>query len=90
LSDLGLQIERRTYGDSNLHQSIFEWELLIKKIRVTLLLSSRVGTEKNIFTVNSIETGAVSIYRILACDTLSFVTKADLALEVIMFKKIYG
>eukprot|EP01038_Epipyxis_sp_PR26KG_P010056 gene10056-13516_t len=76
------QVERRTYGDSNLKNTISEWESLHKKLRVVLLLSSRIGFNNFNLSVDSLSNNTeCSLYRLLALDTLEFAIKAENAIE---------
>jgi hypothetical protein len=79
-----MKVERRTYGNSNLKSGILEWELLCRQIRVCLVLSSRVGVQVSApFTVSNVDTGLISLHRILAADTLLFAPRAEVAVEVL-------
>ena len=75
------QVERRTYGASNLLRTMAAWETLVRQVRVALLLSSRVGLEPAEFSVARLSSGAISMHRLLAADTLCFAVRADQALE---------
>jgi hypothetical protein len=77
------QVERRTYGASGLSLTIAAWENLVRQVRVALLLSSRVGLERDAteMTVERLGSGRVSLHRLLAADTLCFAVRADQAVE---------
>ncbi len=76
------QVERRTYGASNLTLTILAWENLVRQVRVALLLSSRLGLTEDVdITVDRLSCGAVSLHRLLAADTLCFASRADQAVE---------
>ena len=78
-----LQVERRTYGASNLKSSMYQWEYVVSQLRVCLLLSSRVAVEVDLpFTIQNIDQGLVSTHKLLALDTLGFAMRADAAVEV--------
>mmetsp|Transcript_7663 Transcript_7663/g.11361 ORF Transcript_7663/g.11361 Transcript_7663/m.11361 type:complete len:1220 (-) Transcript_7663:1557-5216(-) len=78
LEGVGAQIERRTFGEVNLDSTKLAWETLIRQLRVTLLLSSRAGGK---LSVDSLGSGDISIYSLLAADTLCFAMQADQAAE---------
>lgn len=75
------QIERRSYGESHLKDTIRSWEILIRKIRVVLLLCSRASYRVFEFNVDNFDKGLISIHKVLAEDTLCFTTKADQSAE---------
>lgn len=83
------QIERRSYGKDNLSTTIANWEQVIKQSRVILFLKSRFLKESSTFssfplpnyTIDNFSQGNMSIFYMLAFDTLEFVTKADQAIE---------
>jgi hypothetical protein len=70
------QVERRSFGATSLSRTVAAWETKLKQLRVVLLLASRDITS---LTVDRIDTGKVSIYGLLAVDTLCFTTHAELA-----------
>lgn len=78
------QIERRTYGADNVHSSIAAFENLVRQVRVLLLLQGRAlasGLSCPPFTVYNLETGVLSVYRLLAQDSLEFGLRAPMAIE---------
>lgn len=76
------QLERRTLGDITLNMTIKAWLTIIRELRVTLLLSSRAG---GTLSINRLGRGDISIYSLLAEDTLCFALQAEqvMALEII-------
>ena len=85
LDAVGVQVEKRSSRRSSLQSTHPHWRKLFRRLRVTVLLQSRSAGR---LTVRLLEHGAdptgqpggVSIYRLLADDTLSFAMKADGAL----------
>jgi hypothetical protein len=75
------QVQRRTMDEINLNKSIECWENLIRQIRVSLLLQSRTSFDEFIFTVEKLSNGDISMHRLLAIDTLCFVSNAKQAIE---------
>lgn len=79
------QVERRTYGAFGLSQSMVVWENLVRQTRVAILLASRASSDASpgqpAFTVERLGSGAVSLHRLLAADTLCFAVRADQAVE---------
>lgn len=91
------QVERRTYGLDHLHWTIKVWETLFQQQRIALLLSHRCFRENSGFisptlslgasssrqgcTVRELHSGDISIFKLLATDTLSFTMVADQAVE---------
>lgn len=68
------QLERRTFGEVNLNGTKLAWETLIRQLRVVMLLSSRAG---GMLSVERLGSGTISIYSLLAADTLCFAMQAD-------------
>lgn len=77
------QIERRTYGSDHMKKTIQCWENLIREIRVVLLLKSRIYADKipACYTIQTLATGDLSLYQILAYDTLEFTSRVDQSQE---------
>lgn len=79
------QIERRTFGSENLKYTIASWENLIRQVRVLLFIKNRIydhrTTEMLACTVNNLSDGKLSLFRILAMDTLVFALRAEQARE---------
>jgi hypothetical protein len=77
------QIERRTYGKDSMKKTIASWETLIRQIRVILLLKSRMYSEKipSFYTIHALTTGDLSLYHILAYDTLEFTLRVEQSQE---------
>jgi len=73
-------VERRTYGQCTLKETLASWKSLIGQIRVALILTSCSSDIKSV-NVDSLHNGRVSIYRFLANDTLSFTLKSDQSVE---------
>ncbi len=74
LEAVGDQLERRTFGEINLNHTKLAWETLIRQLRVVMLLSSRAG---GMLSVERLGNGEISIYSLLAADTLCFAMQAD-------------
>lgn len=72
------QLERRTYGATTLSQCKVAWCTLFRQLRVTLLLCSRVGGG---LSIDKLGSGDISIYNLLAADTLCFALEPDQAVE---------
>jgi hypothetical protein len=68
------QLERRSFGEVTLHDTKVAWETLIRQLRVVMLLSSRAG---GMLSVERLGNGEISIYSLLAADTLCFAMQAD-------------
>jgi len=87
------QIEKKSYGLSHLRSSIQTMKVLFRQLRVTLLLKVRSdsvlrglfpGEYGNIgqeFTVNSLDSGDISIFGLLVMDTLCFAMQYDHAVQ---------
>lgn len=79
------QVERRTYGSDNLKTTIQSWENLVRHVRVLLFIQNRIYDHKNYdiqsSTVGNLSAGKLSIFRILAKDTLVFAPRAEQARE---------
>ncbi len=77
------QIERRTYGQDHLKLTIHCWENIIRQTRLLLLLKSRVYSNKipAVYTIEALVRGELSIYHVLAYDSLEFATRVDQAKE---------
>ena len=73
-------MERRTYGQCTLKETLASWKGLIGQLRVALILTSSSSDIKSV-NVGSLHSGGVSIYRFLANDTLSFTLKCDQSVE---------
>lgn len=74
LEAVGDQIERRTRGSVNLDMTKVAWATLMRQLRVVILLSSRAG---GMLSVKRLGLGEISIYSILAADTLCFAMQVD-------------
>lgn len=72
------QLERRSFGEISLNMTKTSWSTVIRQLRVALLLSSRAG---GVISINRLGSGEVSIYSLLAEDTLCFAMQADQAIE---------
>jgi hypothetical protein len=57
-----------------LSETKIAWETLIRQLRVVMLLSSRAG---GMLSVERLGHGEISIYSLLAADTLCFAMQAD-------------
>jgi hypothetical protein len=68
------QLERRSFGEVTLSETKIAWETLIRQLRVVMLLSSRAG---GMLSVERLGHGEISIYSLLAADTLCFAMQAD-------------
>lgn len=68
------QLERRSFGEVTLNDTKVAWETLIRQLRVAMLLSSRAG---GMLSVERLGNGEISIYSLLAADTLCFAMQAD-------------
>jgi hypothetical protein len=68
------QLERRSFGEVTLNNTKVAWETLIRQLRVVMLLSSRAG---GVLSVERLGNGEISIYSLLAADTLCFAMQAD-------------
>jgi hypothetical protein len=79
------QVERRTYGADNLKHTIAAWENLAHQVRVLLFIKNRIfdhsSHEARMSTVQTLSNGELSIYRILAADTLVFALRSEQARE---------
>lgn len=79
------QVERRTYGSDNLKKTIYSWENLIRQVRVLLFIKNRIYDHRNYdvlaSSVANLSDGKLSIFRILAMDTLVFAFRAEQAKE---------
>ena len=73
-------MERRTYGQCTLRDTLISWKNLIGQLRVALILTSCSSDIKNV-NVEGLSSGRISIYRFLANDTLSFTLKNDQSVE---------
>jgi hypothetical protein len=68
------QLERRTFGEITFTMTINAWMTIVRELRVTLLLSSRAGGS---LSINRLGDGDISVYSLLAEDTLCFALQAD-------------
>lgn len=73
-------MERRTYGQCTLRETLISWKNLIGQLRVALILTSCSSDVKSV-NVDGLNSGRISIYRFLANDTLSFTLKNDQSVE---------
>ena len=87
------QIERRSYGTSNLKTTMWVWENLFRQLRVTMVLNNHMDTVGEATLAASINdyshfarsddpcrgqaSRSPSVYRVLALDSLSFADRAE-------------
>jgi hypothetical protein len=76
------QLERKSFGEVTLKETRVAWETLIRQLRVVMLLSSRAG---GMLSVERLGNGEISIYSLLAADTLCFAMQADQVRHPISF-----
>lgn len=74
LESVSEQFERRSLGEISLKMTVLAWMALIRQLRVTLLLSSRAD---GMLSINRLAQGDVSVYSLLAEDTLCFALQAE-------------
>jgi hypothetical protein len=77
------QIERRTYGHDHMKKTISCWENLIRQLRIVLILKSRMYWDKvpSFYTVHALTIGDLSLYHMLAYDTLEFTLTVEQSQE---------
>jgi hypothetical protein len=78
LDTINEQLERRTFGEMTLKGTSRAWYVVAKQLRVTLLICSR--TAGNV-SVEALGSGNVSLYTLLATDTLCFAMQPEQAVE---------
>ena len=72
------QLEKRSYGEMTLQGTIRAWQVVAKQLRVSLLLASRAGGR---VCIDDLGDGIISLYSLLASDTLCFAIQPEQAVE---------